>query len=152
MFHNSNVNSTRIMKELKKSILTKSDYHLNVDLNCVRLSETVDLALYEISLVTNITTNDVIYNPHCDGMGGIVSGDQVIFEKAFTSEMTDADELMFIVQRNVHLEGINLDSSKVIEENSHLMKDVLVELKITNKILMETFEVEITERDLKYEL
>ena len=137
------------MKELKKSILVKSDYHLNVDLNCVRLSKMADLTLSEISLVTNITTNDVIYNPHCEGLGGTLSGNKLIFEKTFTSEMSDTDDLMFIIQKNIHLEGINLDASKVIEENSHILKEILVELKINNQILMETFEIEITKIDLK---
>ena len=136
------------MKELKKSILDKVDYYLNVEGNCVHLSEKIDLTLSEISLITNVTTNTVIYNPHCPGLGGTIDSGKVIFDTTLTEDMSNVDDLMFIIQQNVHLEGINLDASKVIEEHSHLLKDILIELRINNKILSEGFDIEVTERDL----
>jgi len=141
------------MKELKKSILSKDEYYLNVDLNCVHLTENlVGLTLPEVSLITNISTNTIIYNPHCDGLGGNIVSGKIVFDFQLTSDMSNNDELMFIIQRNVSLEGRGLDASKVIDENSHLLNDILIELRISNKIMSEAFEVEVTSNDVKDKL
>ena len=44
------------------------------------------------------------------------------------------------------------DLLETISEHSRISSAILIQQKITNKILMETFEVEVTERDLKNEL
>jgi len=138
------------MKEVKKWILGKEDYYLDVTGNCIHLGADSILTLPQIALVTNITTNVIIYNPHCAGLGGsIVRGKLLLdYDLATNSDMSNGDDLMFVVQGNVFMEGLKGDASKVIEENSYLLKEVLVELKINNAILSEAFEIEVTERDL----
>lgn len=138
------------MKEVRKHILDKKEYYLNVANNCVHLSGHLELTLPEVSLITNVTTNTIIYNPHCEGMGGTLVKGKIIFEKPLTSDMDDRDDLMFILQQNVLMEGQKGDSTKVIEENSHVLKDILKELRINNHLLTEAFNIDATfgDRDL----
>ena len=150
MLLNINGNRIKLMKELRKSIIEKRDYYLNVELNCVHMSENLrGLTLPEISIITNVTTNTIIYNPHCPGLGGTIVDGKLLFDTVLTSDMQNNDDLMFIVQRNVHLEGLMLDATKVVEENSHLLKNISMDLKIISKILSEGFEIEVTERDVE---
>lgn len=137
------------MEESKKWILGQDDYYLDVVLNCIHLGADSTLELAQIALITNITTNVIIYNPHCTGLGGTLKRGKLILDYDLnTNGMTDGDDLMFIAQGNIPMEGLRLDAVKVIDENSHLLKEVLIELKISNALFMEAFEIEVTERDL----
>ena len=41
------------------------------------------------------------------------------------------------------------ESSKVVEENSKLLKEVIIELKINNRILNEVHDLDVNEQDIK---
>jgi len=40
------------------------------------------------------------------------------------------------------------ESAKVVEVNSHLLRNILVELRITNKILNEVHDLSVNEQDV----
>jgi len=136
------------MKITHKYILTKSDYLLDVAQNCVLILNKSDLQLEDFALITNITTNDIIYNPHCNGLGGTTDNGNLIFEKKLTGEMKDTDDLMVIIQENISLRGANSDELPVRDPNSYQIKDVVTQLKIIALILSEGSDVEFTERDI----
>ena len=124
------------MKRTEKYILDRRNYKLDVAGKCVRIffqKELLDIA--NVALITNITTNNVLYNPHCDGMGGTISNNVIIFENGITADMTDDDDLMIIIQENVSYIGEDSDRLKTEDTNSHLLEEILIELKINNKHL-----------------
>ncbi len=139
------------MRESKKFILDQKEYFLDKSSNCVNLRDGSEYILSEIALITNITTNDIIYNPHCDGLGGSFSANNLVFEKALTAEMADTDELMIIVQRNVALTGIAGDAVKTYDENSHLLGEILIELKLNNEYLSHILGDKFTAEDIENE-
>ena len=137
------------MQESKKYILGAGDYHLDKASNCVSIRGLSEILLHEIALITNVTTNTIIYNPHCEGMGGHIAENNVVFDFTLTDAMTDDDELMIIIQKNIPLGGSNGLANVVIEENSHTQRDILLQLKLIKEILSRAFEIEVEEREIK---
>ena len=45
--------------------------------------------------------------------------------------------------------GLKGDSLKVIEENSNLLKEIIIQLKINNYILNEVHDLNVTEKDIR---
>jgi len=80
--------------------------------------------------------------------GGEISDNRLVLEYG-TSLMNDSDNLQIILYTSV-VDAISNPNNvtKVEDVNSHLMNELLTELRINNKILMETFDVEVTKRDL----
>lgn len=138
------------MRETVKSILEKDEYQLEKVGNCVRILFRSDLKLANFALVTNITTNDIIYNPHCDGLGGTVNttGD-LIFEKTLTSEMKDGDTLMVIIQENQQFRGGSKNDIPVFTE--HLLDyldGIKTELGLIRLHQQEADDIYFTPNDL----
>jgi len=78
------------------------------------------------NLVKNATntTNTIIYAFGCEGIGGVMPIESHVLTLEFdTTSMDRFDNLVIVV------EDLN-DEKKVIEKNSHLLKEMLVELKL----------------------
>ena len=51
--------------------------------------------------------------------------------------------------RPLTMTGVNAKLLRVLDENSHLLKELLLELKINNYILNEVHDLSVTEKDIK---
>jgi hypothetical protein len=121
-----------MIREGVQHILSRHEYELDVPANCVMILLEETLELENIMLVTNLVTNEIIYNPLCDGLGGTLDDNVLIFEKDLSADSSNGDSLMIAIRHNVNYVGIEGSSKPVQEENSFLLKEILQELKINN--------------------
>ena len=110
------------MKEGLKHNLSRENYKIDKENNCILFLGDHDITIEEILLITNITTNDILYNPHCDGLGGVLSlKGHLIFEKALSDATQNSDDLMVIIQKSVNLTGklVELKINNIYNQMTH---------------------------------
>jgi len=115
------------MRESVKDRLERNEYTLETANNCVRVLSRSDLKIEDFLLVVNLTTNNILYNFSCDGLGGTVNntGD-LIFEKSLTSylntdgttvTMLDSDDLSIHFAVNQRFRGGSKNDIPVFVEH-----------------------------------
>mgnify|MGYP003649552158 CR=1 FL=1 len=138
------------MQEGVKHNLDRDHYQIDKANNCILFLGEQNIKHEEILLITNITTNDIIYNPFCDGLGGtLTTAGKLILEKTLSTETLDSDDLIVVIQHSIYLTGKYKDERKVNETNSHLLKEILVQLKINNEHLSEITGNKVREDDVE---
>lgn len=93
-----------------------------------------NILLDEVLTIANVTTGELIYNFACEGETGTTEGN-ILYLFHDVSTMSSDDVLIIIIQEERRLSGENKDEQKVVEQNSHLLKEILQEQRTTNKYL-----------------
>ena len=126
---------------MKKIILNSSQYSFDASINKVTIDTTLDLTKEGLLLITNTTTNDIIYNFGCDGFGGTIEDIKNIITLEYdTSSMQDSDHLQVIL----YTESTILDdkwSTLFEQQKCHLesLQSIIEELQRTNKLLTKIY-------------
>jgi len=121
------------MKNINKFTLERTEYSWNNSSGKVTFTGEEEIALENIALITNITNNIIIYNPHCDGVGGTLTNKVLTLEKP--SGVSNEDDLLIFIQKNVTLVGVNEDETRIQDAHSHLLKEILIQMNINNEYL-----------------
>ncbi len=141
------------MKEKLTHVLQREDYLFDTTTKIVTILNGTKVVLENVGLITNVTTNETLYNPLCDGYGGtIASGsNQIVLERAIPAAMKNTDNLIIVIVDNLEYGGKNKDEKKVTETNSHYNKEVLKELKKINLHFAVITGNSFTEQDINNE-
>lgn len=127
------------MIKFNKYILSKEDYFLDILNNKITIYTNKELKLDNFALITNITTNVIIYNPHCEGLGGTLLNNTLTLDTKLSEKSSNTDELLIILY---------LPNEKRNESIEDTLNSILTELKINNKYLSELVGDEISEDDI----
>lgn len=138
MFRNSN--EYRIMNKI---ILNKGEYTFDASTKKVSVLEHKEIFKKEyLLLITNVTTNDIIYNFGCDGFGGVIATSVITLEYDTTS-MADSDELQIVLYtEQTDAEAINKSLLEGIKINTASQVLLLEELKLQTKYLRKIYNPE----------
>jgi hypothetical protein len=116
---------------MKKVILEDSKY--TFDASAKTLTFTEDIILQHLLLVTNITSNQIIYNFACDGYGGTLSGKVVTLEYDTTS-MLDTDTLTVMYYMEEYpVESEQIEILKNLDIQTDCLQNILSELRDINE-------------------
>lgn len=127
---------------MNKVILNKGEYTFNALEKKVTVLNYKDIFKKEyLLIITNVHTNDIIYNFACEGFGGVITEYTILLEQD-TTLMKDSDELQIIL----FIEDKNTDSGKElntitkylenIDRSTNSMDELVKELKKLNELLM----------------
>jgi hypothetical protein len=119
------------MRERIRYTLNRSQYGIDQASNCLITYDRADYTLENYVLIQDITNNTTLYNPLCEGYGGIVSNGNLILDVDI-SDLDEDIDMIVIIQENIEKIGIEGEATRVQEENSNLLKEILEELKINN--------------------
>lgn len=123
---------------MTKRILEDTEYTFDASAKTITFTEVIPLNF--ILLVTNIATNDIIYNFACDGYGGTLSG-LVLTLEYDTTAMIDTDALNVIIYEENKLTETN-KTLALIEKQTEVLDECLIELKSCNKYLRKIYNPE----------
>lgn len=123
---------------MTKRILDDTEYTFDASAKTITFTEDIDAK--HILIITNITSNIIIYNFACDGFGGTLVK-KVLTLEYDTSSMLDTNTLSIIIYEENKLEETN-DLLKLIREQNNAQNDILEELKICSKYLRKIYNPE----------
>ena len=128
---------------MKKIILNKGEYSFNPTAKTVTVSAHTELFTKEyLLLITNTTTNDIIYNFGCDGYGGIISGSTITLEYD-TTAMLSTDSLQIIMYtENSDVDTLTLSLLETLRKQTEVQDEMLEELKLCSKYLRKIYNPE----------
>ncbi len=110
------------------------NYEFDASAQCANVNEKdLERFLY----VINTTDNIVIYDPSTPGLGGVLSGDRIIFTFDTTS-MNDADQLLIVYEPKEN------DDTRQL----NMLRYILDELKVNNLYLQEIIGEKLSVDDL----
>lgn len=115
---------------MNKVILENSDYSFDATNGTVTVLNRSELLTKEgLMIITNVSSNDIIYNFACKGFGGVINGNVLSLEYS-TAGMSDSDELQIILYSEVDINQSNiLDVLKTSSEQLSCLNSVLEELR-----------------------
>lgn len=120
---------------MTKRILDPTEY--TFDASAKTLTFPNGIILRHLLLVTNLSSNDIIYNFACDGFGGTILGNILTLEYDTTS-MADADNLSVIIYE----EDKGVESNQlldIIANQTEVLDECLVELQKCSKYLRKIY-------------
>lgn len=121
---------------MNKIILDKKEYSFNAASKTVTLYVDESLISKEaLLLITNVTSNKILYNFGCDGYGGTISNN-VITLQYDTTDMSDLDSLQILMQVK---ESSSDKLLKSIESNTSSLNEIVRLLTEQNELIKEMF-------------
>ena len=131
MFCNGNVYST-----MNKRILQEGEYLFTPSLKLVNFIGGIEKVNIEsLLLITNVTTNTIIYNFGCSGFGGTILNNIVTLEYDTTS-MNLGDRLQIIIYENIFQSEEYLLN---IKRNTATLNQIVELLSVQNELLKQMF-------------
>lgn len=124
------------------TVLNKDLYSFKASLNKIELEYSSLLPLSHYLIITNVTSNKIIYNFACEGYGGYIDGTSLVLETS-TSDMLDSDILQIVTYDT----GSELEKeAQVTRTQTNIMLKVLTsideKLDTTNKYLRKIYSTE----------
>ena len=116
------------MKRSNQYILERSEYGMEFNTNCLITFKRSDYTLENYISIINTTTNTVIYNPICTGLGGTITNGNLILDydlDATGTGMSEDDDLIILIKENIELTGVDSVAERVQEERSHVQLEIL---------------------------
>jgi hypothetical protein len=126
---------------MNKIILNNEDYTFNSDNKTITIENSIENFNKEFLLiVTNVTTNTIIYNFGCDGFGGTIENNVLTLEYD-TSSMSSSDNLQIILYTVTNLEtSIQIELLNTIKNNTTELNKIKELIKQTNKLLNKIYQ------------
>jgi hypothetical protein len=132
MLHNSNGNST-----MSKIVLNKDQYIFNAPSRTITIIG-FTLTKENLFLVTNTTTNTILYNFACDGFGGEIDDNILTLQTSASSQNTDSLQII------VHQKDEETFANSSTKLNQYTQIDLLnliyEELQIQTKLLKKIYQ------------
>lgn len=122
---------------MEKVILKSTDYTFDASAQTVKFLTHTELVSKEyLLLITNTSTNDIIYNFGCDGYGGTINLSNFVLTLEYdTTTMSDSDSLQIVLysgesvlNTNTFLKQIR-QQTEILEELKDLQAQTLKYIK-----------------------
>lgn len=123
---------------MNKLIVSSDDYTFDASTRTITFSSNFGVFPIEhLLVITNLSTNELIYNFACSGFGGTLSG-RVLTLEVDTTSQSDNDALQIILYQDAATANSS-ELTLLSEANSRLnyLGEILAEIKVTNSLLME---------------
>lgn len=128
---------------MNKVILNNNDYSFNASTGVITIYNYTEYLTKEyLLLITNVSSNTIIYNFGCEGLGGDIVGNTIELD-IDTTTMSDADNLqiiLFIPQSEGETVIANL--LELIRRQTSANQNILEELQIQTKYLKKIYNPE----------
>jgi hypothetical protein len=121
---------------MNKIILDNDDFTFDASTGVVLFSNKyTSIPLAHILLITNVTSNDIIYNFGCDGYGGTLDNVTLTLEQS-TTAMSDTDALQIVIYVGAD-ETITalLDASTMHTQQLDCLQSIIEKQEETNVLL-----------------
>ena len=85
---------------MSKLVLNSGQYMFDGD-QTITIADGVVVTKENLMLVTNTTTNEILYNFACDGFGGTLVGQVLTLEIDATQDQSSTDSLQIILEQTI---------------------------------------------------
>jgi len=139
---------------MNKIILDRTEYIFDASTRRITITDRAEsFNLENFLVITNVTTNTIIYNFACEGLGGDLErdGKTVLILDYDTSNMNDEDSLQIIFSRP-EKETENYFLQEDIANSLKLNKEILKQLIINNKYLSDITGNEYSGDDIEIQI
>lgn len=122
---------------MKKKILGDMEYTFDASAKTITFAE--DINIEYLLLITNINSNDIIYNFACDGYGGTYNS-RVLNLEYDTTLMSDNDVLSIIIHTTeTSVDSVMLSYLNEIKGSNKTLTNINENLLILIKLTQEMF-------------
>lgn len=106
-----------------KRILSRSEYRFSPSDSKVIFAKGVGFDIHNVFIITNVVTNDIIYNFACDTYGGVV-GENSITLMQDVSDMSSTDELMILIEDKDYEPKYITNIRDDLKQTNNLLKEI----------------------------
>jgi len=122
-----------------KRLLTDTEYTIT-STTTIAIDSSISFKHKNISLITQTLSNDIVFNFACEDLRATLSGNVI----------TLVDETIILGEElSIILSFEEVKDNKVTEANSHLLKEILTQLKINNEYLSDITGNTVRESDVE---
>jgi len=122
-----------------KKLLTDEEYTIT-STNTIAIDPSIKVKHKNLSLITQTLSNNIVFNFACEDLRATLSGNVI----------TLVDETIILGEElSIILSFEEVKDNKVTEANSHLLKEILTQLKINNEYLSDITGNTVRESDVE---